>query len=105
MVGGLFSFLWCCLVLVLSFTRITPGTSFFPEIDFASKLAPGARPELVMVPPLPSSLSLSGSFEIKRALARSKLYLRWNSTVEQQGTKENIAAKYQVVTGVTEEVS
>jgi len=107
MVGGLFSFLWCGIVLVLSFTRITPGTSFFPEIDFASKLAPGARPSLLMFPSLPSGSSLSGSLEIKRALARSRLYLTWTSpTVErpEQGTEDSIPVKYEAVTGAIEEV-
>lgn len=82
------------LVLVLSLVRITPGTSFFPEIDFASKLAPGASPTLLTVPSLASVLCRSDSFEIKRALGGSRFYLRWGSpTVEQQGAKENIEVK------------
>lgn len=106
MAGGLFSFLWCLIVLVLSFVRITPGTSFFSEIDFASKLAPDANPSLQAIPPLPSILSLSDSFEIKRALARSTFYLKWNApTVEQGGTKEFIASQREAVNGITVEPS
>ena len=106
MVGGLFSFLWCGIVLVLSFTRITPGTSFFPEIDFASKLEPGVTPSLMMIPSLHSGLSMSDSWEIKRALARSRLYLRWSSKVEQpeQDSKESIPVKYEGGTGETDEL-
>lgn len=93
MIGGILSFLWCLIVIILTFTRVTPGTSFFPEIDVAAKFSQGANPELVARPPLSSDLSVGDSLEIRRAMARTKFYLQWKDppTVEQNGTKETTA--------------
>ena len=85
MVGSLFSLVWCLIALNLSLVRITPTTSLFPEIDFASKLLPGAGPSLQSIPPLPSSLSASNTVRVRRDLAGSQFFVRWKPPTKEAG--------------------
>ena len=84
-VGGLVSVLWCFVALVLSMVRITPTTSLFPEIDFASKVArsPGATSSVYpqpgscgSLPNVLSRLSNANSYAIRKGLTPSKFYVR-----------------------------
>jgi hypothetical protein len=79
MVGGIISLLWCLTVLALSFAQTTPGTSLFPEIDFASKITAQDKPSsLNVLPAFLSGLSMAGTFEIRKALERVKFYVHMN---------------------------
>lgn len=79
MVGGILSLVWCLTVLALSFAQTTPGTSLFPEIDFASKITAEAKPSsLNVLPAFLSGLSMAGTVEIKKALDKVKFYVHMN---------------------------
>ena len=86
MIGGIISLLWCLIVLVLSFSQTTPGTSLFPEIDFASKVTSEDKTLALAfrsaLPAFLSGLSMAGTFEIKKALERVKFYVHMNLNVE-----------------------
>lgn len=83
MVGGIISLLWCLVVLALSFSQTTPGTSFFPEIDFASKVTSEEKPSALRsaLPAFLSALSMAGTVEIKKALERVRFYVHMNLSV------------------------
>jgi hypothetical protein len=84
MMGGLFSVIWCFVALFLSMVRKTPNTSLFPDIDFAAKFTrqrsalsvyPRSQPSETF-PDLLSELTNATSYEIRKRLARAKLYVR-----------------------------
>jgi hypothetical protein len=74
MAGGVVSLLWCYCALGLSIRARIPGTSLFPEVDFASKVA-SASTSIFSLPYLLSLLSNAGSYEIRKALAPARLYV------------------------------
>jgi hypothetical protein len=86
MIGGLVSLVWCLFVLALSFTRATPGTSLFPEIDFASKVGNSSNPSHRSLQHVLSTLSTSSSHKICEELARSMFYVRPSVKQEDQIT-------------------
>jgi hypothetical protein len=51
-----------------------PGTSLFPEVDFAAKVA-SASTSIYSLPYLLSLLSNAGSYEIRKALAPARFYV------------------------------
>lgn len=78
MIGGLVSLLWCLIVLSVSLARRPLPPSFFPEIDFASKIVseskfPSHTSSLWHVL---SNLRMANSFEITKELAKTKFYMR-----------------------------
>src|SRR5579859_2695290 len=79
MVGGLFSLIWCLVVLTICMRQRTPVTSLFGDIDFASKLLPEAQPFINSVPPLTSSLSMASTCKIRRELAPVRFHVQWDS--------------------------
>lgn len=85
MVGGLISVIWCFVALLLSMVIITPSTSLFPEIDFASKVARipvdissvYPRPQSSeSLPDVLSRLSNANSYEIRKEFAPSRFYVQ-----------------------------
>ena len=94
MVGGLFSLLWCLIVLALSLVRRTPGSSLFPEIDFASKVSSSREPKPASnsVRDILSTLSTANTFQINRELARSKFYVQMAPANPEYGQDKPIAA-------------
>ena len=75
-VGALLSLVWCITALMLTLFRTTPGSSLFPEIDFASKIPRETRILPYSFQNLLSTLSLANTLEISRALANSKLHVK-----------------------------
>jgi hypothetical protein len=51
-----------------------PGTSLYPDVDFASKVA-SASASVYSLPYLLSLLSNAGSYEIRKALAPARFYV------------------------------
>jgi hypothetical protein len=51
-----------------------PGTSLFPEVDFAAKVA-SASTSIYSLPYLLSLMSNAGSYEIRKALAPARFYV------------------------------
>ena len=91
MVGGVFSLVWCLSVLALSLVRTTPGSSLFPEVDFASKLSTKMNPSPNSLQHVLSMLSTSNSHRISRKLADSSFYVRINPPNPETGDSKPVA--------------
>jgi hypothetical protein len=84
MIGGLISLLWCLVALPFAMAAMSPKTSFYPEVDFASKVTAPKDPEIYprnsifreSITTVLASLSNATSREIRNGLAGSKLYVR-----------------------------
>jgi hypothetical protein len=91
MVGAIVSTIWCFIALGLSIFRIAPTTSFFPEIDFASKVTQGAStprgplPSPLSFHELLSKVSNASSSEIRDVLAPAEIYVRVAPSVPVEG--------------------
>jgi hypothetical protein len=91
MVGGLVSLVWCLIVLVFSLSRVTPGTSLFPEIDFASKVSRDANSPPHSLEDILASLSVANTCEIRKALAHSKFHVQMNPASLELGQGRPVA--------------
>jgi hypothetical protein len=96
MVGGILSLVWCYIALGMSMMAGTPGTSMFPEVDFAAKVA-SASTSIYSLPYLLSLLSNAGSSEIRKALAPARFYVhivdseKRGSVVLEQGPESRLS--------------
>lgn len=105
MVGGLISLFWCLLVLGLSLVRMTPGTSLFPEIDFASKLSGNTMPSSQSLLDILSGLSMANTCEIKKALAHSKFHVQLTSANHELEQGKTVAVmQCEVITEASENI-
>jgi hypothetical protein len=91
MVGGLISLVWCLVVLIFALRRAIPGTSLFPEIDFASKLSTRGNLLSDSVGDILSTLSMANTYEISKALARTKFHLHINPASTELGQDRPVA--------------
>lgn len=92
MVGGFIALIWCFGTLCASWWIPTPEASLFPEIDFASKLPPIEKLNIMNLEEKPkayssvversiadfSTLSNAGTLEIKRRLARARFFIQFS---------------------------
>lgn len=94
LVGALLSLVWCLGFLSLSFIRASPWCTFFPEIDFASKIPGDRQPysQSTSLSSVLSTLSLASSFKITEKLSNTKFHVTMNeidrdSTAQLDSTK------------------
>ena len=78
------------VVLIFALRRATPGTSLFPEIDFASKMSRGNSSSHALGDIL-STLSMANTYEISKALTHSKFHLQVNPADTELGQDRPVA--------------
>ena len=71
-VGGFITLLWAFIVLIVPLRVQTPNTSFYPEIDIASKVVADSTDMAQLLWPLSNSHSPA----IKRRLQRERFFAR-----------------------------
>jgi hypothetical protein len=85
---------------MFTLVRTTPGSSLFPEIDFASKIPRETSISPYSFQNLLSTLSLANTFEITRALANSKLHVKMNfPSPETEREKPTAVFEYEIEDG------